>query len=143
MLPDLKLMKVEVIKPQLKIAFDIDGVLADIHTPWLTEYNRDYGDNLTVENINEWNMHKIVSQRCGTKIYDYLTPGLYLNTPAFEGALDTVTKARLFGRVIFVTTPTTNTFGVKFNWLQAHGFSPSIKDYVECGDKSLINADVL
>jgi len=144
-LPDLKLMKIEEVKQarELVIAFDIDGVLANIHLEWLRRYNRDYKDNLQVEDIKNWDMTQFVVSDCGKDIYKYLTPNLYQNTPVFEGAVDCVTWARIRGRVIFVTTPTPETLGVKYQWLKDNHFSPSIKDYVECGDKGLIKADIL
>ena len=124
------------------IAFDVDSVLAEIMVPWLKGYNRDYGDNLTVDQITGWEMTRYVKPECGSKIYGYLTPELYDDTPVIPGAVSAVEMARRYGRVIFVTSAQ-HTPGRKFFWLNQHGFYVNIKDYVECMDKGLIRADVL
>jgi len=125
------------------IAFDIDGVLADTHRPWLSDYNRDYNDTLTSEQITQWDMSRLVKKECGKKIYSYLTPHLFLRVPVIAGALKMVQEARKAGNVIFVTTSTEETFGSKYHWLKRFGFEPTIKTYVESGNKGLINADFL
>ena len=47
-----------------------------------------------------------------------------------------------FGRVVFVTNSTDGAFGAKYFWLKRHGFIRNKKDYIECKDKSLVNADL-
>lgn len=124
------------------IAFDVDGVLADCHTPWLERYNRDYDDNLTLDKITKWDIHSFCKPECNHRIYDYLTPNLYDETKPIPGAIEAVRFARTRGRVIFVTSAA-YTPGRKFTWLDDHGFSPREHDYVECRDKNLIKADIM
>ena len=41
-------------KPELKIAIDIDGVLADIHTRWCQLFNERTGRHTTIRDIKRW-----------------------------------------------------------------------------------------
>ncbi len=38
----------------VRVALDVEGVLADIHTPFLEEYNDRFGTQFTLEDITEW-----------------------------------------------------------------------------------------
>jgi len=129
------------------IAFDIDGVLADVHTPWLKKYNEDYNDDLDIYDIKQWEISKIVKKECGDKILGYLNASIYEETPPIDGALEAVNIAREFGRVIFATQVNfdncTGLAGVKYTWLKKHGFDPGYKNYIECNDKGLIRAAML
>lgn len=62
------------------ILFDMDDVLADFISPWISLYNKEYNDNLLPEHITDWNTTQFVKPECGKKIYDYLkTPGIFRN----------------------------------------------------------------
>jgi 5'-nucleotidase len=127
------------------IAIDVDGVCADLLTNWLRWYNRDYNDDLTVDEITAWDTALFVKPECGTKIYAYLDdPALYDDTLPYYGALETIKVLKTLGhRVIYPTTTPMASSGRKFNWLKQYGFITDKKDYVETSDKSLIRADVL
>jgi 5'-nucleotidase len=137
------------------IACDVDGVVADLMTPWLRWYNWEIDGNksadvLLMEQITQWDMHKIVHPSVGEKIYDFLQlPDAYDRVEPIDGALEGVNRLREMGhRVVFVTSTNVYQNGAKLKWLERHGFlelkngflSP---DYVEMKDKSLIRADVM
>lgn len=70
----------------MKIAIDFDGVLFDNMPSWLAEYNKVYGDNLTPEDITDWEIWNFVKCskqeifRCRDQIYNEhlpLIPGAY------------------------------------------------------------------
>lgn len=125
------------------IAFDVDDVLADLVPTWLERYNKDYDDNLSPEDITDWDITQFVKTDCGKKIYDYLTPDLYDDIKAIPGALLAVQSARKVGHVIFCTSCLGRHAGRKFKWLNDHGFEVKQEDYIECANKGLIKADVL
>jgi 5'-nucleotidase len=133
----------------MTIAIDVDGVCADLHTPWLAAYNDDYDDCMTPEDITSWNMHEHVKLNCGRNIYKYLKAELYDKVKPVEGALQAVNALREAGyRVIFVTSTNVHHGGRKLKWLSDHGFlnlanGSTSKDYCEAQDKTLIRADVL
>lgn len=132
------------------IAIDVDGTVADLHTPWLARYNRDFDDTLTIDKITDWALGAFVKPECGTGIFEYLhDPSIYDDVKPIPGALNAVLRLRNMGhRVIFVTSCNKHMSGRKFQWLADNGFIDTMygtisKDYVEAHDKSLIRADVL
>jgi 5'-nucleotidase len=131
-------------QPKL-IAADVDGFLANLHVPWYGRYNKDYDDNLQVDTVTEWGVHKFVKPECGTKIYEYLDdPTLYDDVLPYCGALETITALKNFGhRVIYATASPAKSYGRKFDWLKQYGFITDQKDYIETRDKSLVRADIL
>ncbi len=109
----------------LQILVDVDGVIADLSTPWYARYNRDYDDNLSPDRVTDWALHKFVRPECGMKVYDYLEdPTLYDECPVIEGALNGVDTMRSFGaRVEFITSCSGPEMAkAKINWLLRNGF---------------------
>ena len=126
------------------IAVDVDGVLADIHTPWLARYNKDYNDDFTIQDIKSWGIEKYVKKECGKKILGYLgDPSLYEDTlPVLDSRYGVNILRNVGFRVVFVTDASFNP-NLKMKWLQKWNFLTDTKDYYEAVDKSLIAADYL
>lgn len=124
-------------------AFDVDEVLAQIMPEWLSRYNRDYQDNLQVDQITDWDITKFTKP--GSHIYRYLDdPDFYDSIAPGPATAKILTAIRGLGhRAILVTSATPGSMGQKYKWAMRHGLIQSTKDYVETGDKSLICADVL
>ena len=122
------------------VAFDIDGVLCDLHTPWLKRYNYAYDDDLEFEDIRDWDWAKFT--KCDD-VCRLLDPSIYDESAAVPGALEAVRVARTYGRVVFATGPMPKRVPCKFDWLAKNGFEPRNEDYIECDDKSLVRADLL
>ena len=126
------------------IAIDVDGVVANLHIPWLARYNRDYNDNFTVEQWTKWGIHELVKPECGAKFYQYIEdPSIYDETPVIKDSLSHVKILQAHFRVVFVTASTIGASGKKFQWLKKNGFINDQNDYIECRDKSLIYSDYL
>lgn len=127
------------------LGIDVDGVCADLHTPWIGDYNLDWKDSLKSSDITDWYIHQFVKPECGLKIYEYIEdPALYDKVSPIAGALGSIIKLREFGfRIIYVTSSTRGTMGRKYDWLSEYGFVTKLDDYVETKDKSLILTDAL
>jgi 5'(3')-deoxyribonucleotidase len=126
------------------IAVDCDDVCINLIDRWLYEYNSDFEDNLTRNDITDWDVQKFVKPECGTKIYRYIEDKtMYDYCQPVADSLEGVNLLRTMGRVIFVTHPTIGTAGRKYVWLKENGYIDSMEDYVEAKDKSLINFDFL
>lgn len=126
------------------IAIDVDGVVAEIHVPWLARYNRDYNDNFTVEQWTTWDVHTLLKPECGGKFYKYIEdPTLYDETSPVPGALERIKVLKHYFRIIYITTSTLGASGKKFLWLKEHKFITDQNDYFECKDKSLVYSDYL
>jgi 5'-nucleotidase len=124
-----------------EIAMDVDDVVAKLSEHWIDVYNREWDDNLKVEEITEWAIDKFVKPECGRRIYQYLDdPHLYDGVKPIEGAKQGIQSLRKMGyKIVFVTSCPILTAGRKFFWLKEHGFSPDEKDYDENRVKSRLN----
>lgn len=136
------------------IGVDVDGVICDLHAPWLAAYNADYPEQpLKREDCSAYDLAKVVSPRCGRKIYDYLNIGdLYETAPKLPGAIEGVWKLRKAGhRVVFVTSTGRALSHLKRAWLEKYGFLKQAAaddhrpddDFVNMSDKSLFYGDAL
>lgn len=127
------------------IGCDVDSVIADLHAVWLSRYNADYNDTLTVDKLTDWDMTKFVKPECGPKIEEYLhQPDLYDNVPEIEHALWGVSALYRRGhRVVFITSDPSAGASGKIQWLYRHGFVENQNDWIIMHDKSLLRCDVL
>lgn len=130
------------------IAIDVDGVVADLHTEWLAKYNRDYGDTMKVDQITDWEIHKLVKPECGKRIYQYIDdPYIYDTVKPIPRARYSVRMLGEMGfSVIFVTTVTKNTRGRKLQWLIDHEFVQEYNAndrYIETDNKGIVKFDLL
>lgn len=132
------------------IGIDVDGVVADLHSEWIRRYNRDYRDQITAEQLTQWDAEKWpIKRECGKKIYDYLRqPDLYKDVKPFPGAVDSIKDLRDRGhRVVYVTSNAKGMTDQKWEWLERYEFLPSgrytAEDLVVAHDKRLVKTDVL
>jgi 5'-nucleotidase len=127
------------------IAMDVDDICAQLMVEWLARYNKDYGDNLKIKDITDWDISRFVKPECGNRIFRYLQdPSLYDNVKPTEGAVEGVAELRKLGyRIFFVTSSPLETPNRKYYWLKDNGFKPVEKDYVELRDKSVLLMDYM
>lgn len=127
------------------ISVDIDDVVADLTEVWLDRYNKDWADNLTAEKITDWDINGFAKKECGEKIFGYIyLQNIYDDVKPIKGALDGVKELQKMGyRIFYATSSEIEVAGRKYQWLKDNGFNPSLKDYMEVRDKSLIRADFL
>jgi 5'(3')-deoxyribonucleotidase len=133
-------------QPRKIIAVDMDEVIADALAEHLVRYNRDFGTNLTTDDLH------------GRWIWDYVPPDRlntleqYMRSDDFFSVLDVMPEAqRVLARLqqkyeVFIATAAMevpSSFTPKFNWLAQHfPFIPT-SHIVFCGDKSILRADFL
>jgi len=131
---------------------DMDGVVADLVSAWLRAYNEVYQDTLTIEQITRWEIDEFTKPACGRKIFDLLTPRLYLGVQPIPDALAGVTALRDAGlRVVFATATGGGMADAKRSWLERHGFlAPKTggsrapqRDLVFIADKRLLGGGIL
>jgi 5'(3')-deoxyribonucleotidase len=128
------------------ICVDMDEVIADALGEHLLRYNRDFGVNITAEDLR------------GRWLWDVIPPAheptvaQYMLTDDFFGVLGVMPESqrvleRLQSRYdIFIATAAMevpSSFNAKFHWLARHfPFIPT-SHIVFCGDKSILRADYL
>lgn len=138
-------MEVKGFYRQVVFGVDVDGVVAGLDKAWITRYNKDYNDNMTVDQWTDWDIHLLIKPECGLKIYEYIEdPKIYDEVLPIDNSLEGVNYLRELGyRIVFVTNSTLGASGAKYYWLKKYGFIEDTDDYIECKDKSLFNAEWL
>jgi 5'(3')-deoxyribonucleotidase len=127
-----------------RICIDIDGVLANLISPWIEKYNIEYNDNLKVSDIDVWDWHVKTKKECGEKIYRMLTPDLFENLPVIEYSQDVVERLNKKYEVFIVTAArNANMVSPKARWMKKN--FPFIKreKIVYAVDKSICRANFL
>lgn len=131
------------------ILVDVDDVTADLVPSWLDEYNKQYDDNLKVEDITVWDIASLVKTEAKDKFFDIINNHrFYYNVQPVPGAYEGIIALRQMGhRVIFATSAMVGHAGDKLRWLQHNRFLDTNKfndpDYMEITDKTLIKADLI
>lgn len=127
-----------------KILLDVDDVIIDLVPQWLRVFNMVYNEDLKPEDITDWNIQSFAKKpehdiyMVLKKWHDYSLCGL------IEDSLWGVEQLRTLGyRVIFVTSTPEEHKGIKFKYLNKHGFNVERKDYIETSDKSKVKGKIL
>jgi 5'-nucleotidase len=89
----------------MRLLLDLDGVLVEMLPSLLERYNQDYQDNVSIDQLDSWGLHRHVRPECGKKIYRYLLEsGFYRNLPPVQGGPETVRQLHEEGYEIYVVT---------------------------------------
>lgn len=125
-----------------RIILDMDSILANILDDWLAKYNAAHGDNLTIDDIKQWEMHHFA--KAGKAIYKVLEePGFIRNLKPIDGAIEaasTLTKRGHQVKVVSAAAFPVN-YKEKVEWMAEH--FPFLKKPMMLEDKHEIYADVL
>jgi 5'-nucleotidase len=73
------------------ILCDLDGVVVDLLSSWCAEYNKQYKDNMSIQEFGSsfGNTHKVVKPECGEKVYEiFEAPGFVAGLNPFVDAVD-------------------------------------------------------
>jgi 5'(3')-deoxyribonucleotidase len=129
----------------MKIAIDMDEVLADPIFKFIELYNRDYGIplDLKIEPGNEIYQH--IPQEINNKWFDYINEkGFFRNLPLIEGSVEAVKKLQEKYEVYIVSAAMEfpNSLEDKYHWLAEHFPFISWKNIMFCGEK-IVNTDIM
>ena len=127
------------------IFVDIDGTTLDLMGILLEIYNIDYNDNLTPNDITEWEFANLVKPEAKDKVYGYFDdPSLYWAMQPLPFAVEGISFLKSLGyRIIFATHSTMGASGAKYKRLKELGLIEKQDDYIEAKDKSLLFGDYL
>lgn len=125
------------------IALDIDGVLLDIHSPWIDKYNKISGDNLRCQDITGWYVRDCVKPAYQNTVDSMRTPDLYYNVKPVKLASYGVTCLHRMGHRLVCATHDS----LPYAKAKAHAirlYFPVIRDIVlTSNDKSVVKYDLL
>jgi len=107
---------------ELKIAVDLDGVLAEAMIGWCELYNKRYGQSISLEDIRAWNVWKIVKipHDAFFRILDDAWLEWEKIPPTEEGVGEQVRLLHELGKVDVVTGRSPRTVPSAKEWLKAH-----------------------
>lgn len=131
---------------RLRIAVDMDEVIADSFSKHLRDYNEQTGAGLTEEMITQNGLRPLIpDEQKETFNRVPFADGFFADLELIEGskaALEQLSQHHdIFIASAAMDVPTS--FDAKFKWLEKHfPFIPPAR-IVFCGDKHIINADVL
>lgn len=118
------------IAPMKIVRVDVDGVIADLQTPWLRRINEEFGCSVQVDDILGWSMSDYLPKEAqGEACYKHLRDlNLYDEVHPYEEAQEGIELLRNAGWIpVFVTSSTAEGAYGKIRWLREHGFSVSQK----------------
>lgn len=126
-----------------RIAIDMDEVLADTLTEHIARYNRDHGEVITKADLEGkwlWDIVSIDRHEGYLRSEDF-----FENLPVIADS-QRVLRALAQEYEIFIGTSAMefpNSFGPKYRWLRCHFPFLDPRNFVFCGDKSILRADYL
>ncbi|WP_022823952.1 5' nucleotidase, NT5C type [Hymenobacter norwichensis] len=131
---------------KIRIAVDMDEVIADSIARFQKWYGLDFQSTITLEQLQGKNAHEVVAPEHQAALREYPNrPGFFKDLPIMADS------QRVLGEMaqryeLFIATAAMefpNSFLDKYNWLQQHFPFIPWRNYVFCGDKSILNADYL
>lgn len=128
-----------------RIAIDMDEVIADFNPKHLRLFNRDYNENITIEDLKGTRLREL-RPHLKEEIMNYLTdPTFFRDLTVMKDSQEVIRELSEYYE-IFITTaamefPTS--FTAKYEWLKEHFSFLNDMNFVFCGDKSIIRADYL
>ncbi len=126
-----------------RIALDMDEVIADVVPKFLDYYEEATGTRPPKE---EWWGRKIYQLEGGEHIREFLSDdGFFADLPVMENSQETVKWLNEHYDVFVVTAATEfrNSLRDKYDWLHLHFPFITWKNFVLCGDKTIIKADYM
>ncbi|GAA4441592.1 5'-3'-deoxyribonucleotidase [Ravibacter arvi] len=130
----------------LRIALDMDDVLADTHGKLVQIILEDFETSLTEKELNNASLKSLLHPRQYRKITEILNaPGFFRDIPVMDDAVDVVRELSKYYEIFVASAAMEfrNSLIDKFDWLDEHFPFIHWKNRVLCGDKSIIKADYL
>jgi 5'(3')-deoxyribonucleotidase/uncharacterized protein with PQ loop repeat len=131
---------------RLRIAVDMDEVIADSFSKHLRHYNQQTGSNLTAEMVTQNGLRPLIGDEHKETFNRVpFADGFFADLEVIEGSRSALEQLSQHHDV-FITSAAMDvptSFDAKYKWMEKHfPFIPPAR-IVFCGDKHIINADVL
>jgi 5'(3')-deoxyribonucleotidase len=123
------------------VLVDMDGVLADVYSRFFDLHEQESGQRLSVNDV----AGKLEAEAFPNQIKWVTTPGFFRNVPLMPGSFSGL--KRLNDRYNIIVVSMATEFPVSLTdkqlWLAEHFPFITWRQIVFCGNKSLINADIM
>lgn len=131
---------------KLRIAIDMDDVMADTHAKFVQLYLNGELPRFTLEELNEKTFNELLDEDEYKVLSQHVfEPGFFRDIAVMDGAQDVIVRLQEKYDVYVATAamefPTS--FVDKYDWLAEHFPSIHWKNIIFMGDKSVLNTDYL
>jgi 5'(3')-deoxyribonucleotidase len=129
-----------------RICIDMDEVIADAVAEHLSRYNRDFAENITVDDLQGKWLWDVVQLDRHRALESYLRSEDFFANLTVMPDSQRVIRALQAEYEVFIATAAMevpSSFQAKFNWLAKYFPFISPAQIVFCGDKSILHADYL
>ena len=130
----------------LRIAIDMDDVIADSANKAVKAFFIDHGFGPDAEALKGKQLREAVEEQYSDKIVSYFyQKGFLRDVEVIEGSRETIKKLYEKYEVFIVSAAMEMPYSLedKYFWLEQHFPFIHWKRIVFCGDKSIINSDIL
>lgn len=126
----------------MKIGIDLDNVLNNLNHEWIKTYKKYNNDNITIDDIKCWDIHRHV--KIGREIYSYLDLTFAtVELQPLKNAIEVTQRLSKHYDLFVVTASSPKHLQTKVNWVNKY-FPHIPKDnFITAYRKDLINTDVL
>lgn len=130
---------------KLRIAIDMDDVMADASASILQLYNNEFSTNFKDEDFTEKSFYEVAGDnylQIRPKLFE---KGFFRNLSVKDKAIEVVEGLNAKYEVFIVSAAMEfpNSLFEKHQWLEEYFPYLSWKQIVLCGDKNIINADIM
>ena len=124
-----------------RILVDMDGVLADVYSRFFDLHELETGSRLSVSDVSGM----LEAEAFQNQIGWVTTPGFFRTVPAMEGSVEGLKKLNFQYDVVVVSMATEfpQSLTDKQLWMHDHYPFISWEQLVFCGNKSLLQADIM
>ena len=129
----------------LRLGIDLDGVVADFNTGWMTRYNAEQGTDLTPNQVTDWDaMIPLTHFGSIDEFWKWARngdgPGLFRHLPVLPGAISALQRLSRHHQIVIVTTKPRWANAETFSWLGENSI-PTREVHI-IGRKWLVDCDI-
>jgi len=131
----------------LRLGIDLDGVVADFNSGWVERYNRDFGADLSVDQIIEWDAPTHLTHFAGmSQFWKWAKTcgegrSLFRPLRPYADALDSLRRLRRRGhKIVILTTKPDFAVHDTYAWLSEHEV-PTTEVHI-LDDKTTVECDI-
>ena len=129
----------------LRLGIDLDGVVADFNTGWMTRYNSEHGTDLTPDQVTYWDA--MIPLTHFSSVDEFWTwarngdgPGLFRHLPVLPGAQAALRRLSRHHQIVIITTKPRWANAETFSWIGDNAI-PTREVHI-IGRKWLVDCDI-